>query len=236
MIAGADQKIVAYLARREAQPGAASPPLLPLAERFQAMEERLAALARRLDETAQAVLQLQDHVDRGLGHLAALVASNKSQPASERSGAVAADWEKALLGGELAANPSLASPRQQLLSGVLEGNPAACALAGQLLLFRSAPPERLAPLLKDLGEAYYRWQPKTRPGNSPFEEALAAWLRRVCEQAGLHNTIELVHPGERFDASRHNATTRGVEITQVHGWIVLRDNGKVYTKATVTVR
>jgi hypothetical protein len=52
----------------------------------------------------------------------------------------------------------------------------------------------------------------------------------------LHNTIELVHPGERFDATRHNASTRGVEITEVHGWIVLRDNGKVYTKANVTVR
>ena len=52
----------------------------------------------------------------------------------------------------------------------------------------------------------------------------------------MSNTIELVHPGERFDSTRHNASKRGVEITQVLGWIVLRDNGKVYTKASVAVR
>jgi hypothetical protein len=91
-------------------------------------------------------------------------------------------------------------------------------------------------LLKDLGEAYYRWQPKTSPGNNLFEEALVRFLQRSCESAGIYNSIELVHPGERFDSSRHNAASRGVEIVQVLGWIVLRDNGKVYTKAAVEVR
>jgi hypothetical protein len=91
-------------------------------------------------------------------------------------------------------------------------------------------------LLKDLGEAYYRWQPKTTPGNNLFEEALIGFLQRTCENAGIYNSIELVHPGERFDSSRHNASSRGVEIVQVLGWIVLRDNGKVYTKAAVEVR
>ena len=52
----------------------------------------------------------------------------------------------------------------------------------------------------------------------------------------MSNTIELVHPGQRFDSMRHNAAERGVEITQVFGWIVLRDNGKVYTKASVAVK
>jgi len=46
----------------------------------------------------------------------------------------------------------------------------------------------------------------------------------------------LVHPGQRFDAARHNAASRGVEIVAVHGWVVLREGGKVYTKATVAVR
>ncbi len=69
-----------------------------------------------------------------------------------------------------------------------------------------------------------------------MEQALVAWLKRACEAAGIPNTIELVHPGERFDSARHTAATRGVEITEVRGWIVLRDNGKVYTKASVAVR
>ena len=119
---------------------------------------------------------------------------------------------------------------------MLEGNAGACALAGQLLVFQSAPPERLPQLLKDVGEAFYRWQPKKTPGTNPMEEAVVAWLQRSCENAGINNTIEPVHPGERFDSTRHNATSRGVEITEVRGWIVLRDNGRVYTKATVAVR
>ena len=157
-------------------------------------------------------------------------------PACQPVDAPLGEWERAILGDELAAQPGLAFQRSQLLGGVLDGNAAARALAGQLLVFRAAPAERLPPLLKEIGEAYYRWQPKTRPGNSPFEESLAAWLQRTCEAAGLHNTIELVHPGERFDAARHNAASRGVEIAEVLGWVVLRDNGKVYTKASVAVR
>ena len=170
-----------------------------------------------------------------LEHLAEMLGP-QSAPASELAEVALADWERAILGDELAGQPGLAFQRSQLLSGVLEGNAAARALAGQLLVFRAAPAERLPPLLKEIGEAYYRWQPKARPGNSPFEESLAGWLQRTCEAAGLHNTIELVHPGERFDAARHNASSRGVEIAEVLGWVVLRDNGKVYTKASVAVR
>ena len=193
-------------------------------------------LAQRGDGTAQAVERLQNQLDRGFLHLAELLAPRPAPARSQEGGVSLADWERAVLGDELAGQPGLAFQRNQLLSGVLEGEAAACALAGQLLVFRSAAAERLPPLLKEIGEAYYRWQPKNRPGNSPFEESLAAWLQRKCEAAGLHNTIELVHPGERFDAARHNASSRGVEITEVLGWVVLRDNGKVYTKATVSVR
>jgi hypothetical protein len=69
-----------------------------------------------------------------------------------------------------------------------------------------------------------------------LERALAEWLMRACDRAGMANTIELVSPGERFDSLRHNAPRPGVEVAQVMGWIVLRDNGKVYTKASVAVR
>jgi hypothetical protein len=203
---------------------------------MQAIEVRFTALAAQMGDVAQAVRRLQEQLDRGMEHLAE-IAAGPSAPASSEAGEVSlADWEQAVLGRDMAADPALGFQRHQLLSGVLEGNAAACALAGQLLVFRSAPAERLPQLLKDIGEAYYRWQPKTRPGNSPFETSLAGRLQRTCEAAGLHNTIELVHPGERFDATRHNATSRGVEITEVLGWIVLRDNGRVYTKANVAVR
>lgn len=181
------------------------------------------------------IRQLQEQSEQSLRKLAELAAS--PQPEDEPQPAVSSgDWEQAILGAALAADPALAFQRQQLLSGVLEGNAGACALAGQLLVFHSSPAERLPQLLKDVGEAYYRWQPKTRPGNTPMEESLVRWLQQNCETAGLANVIELVHPGERFDSTRHAASTRGVEITEVLGWIVLRDNGKVYTKASVVVR
>ena len=181
------------------------------------------------------IRQLQEQSEESLRRLAELAAppqqESDSQPAVSSG-----EWEQAILGAALAADPALAFQRQQLLSGVLEGNAGACALAGQLLVFHSSPAERLPQLLKDVGEAYYRWQPKTRPGNTPMEESLVRWLQQNCETAGLANVIELVHPGERFDSSRHAASTRGVEITEVLGWIVLRDNGKVFTKASVVVR
>jgi hypothetical protein len=147
-----------------------------------------------------------------------------------------ADWQRAILGRALAEQPGLESERQRLFAALLGGESAACGLAGQLLVFQSASAERMPPLLKDIGEAYYRWQPKSRPQPSVLEQALVRALLRTCEAAGIANTIELVGPGERFDSTRHNASMRGVEITEVHGWVVLRDNGKVYTKATVSVR
>ncbi len=148
----------------------------------------------------------------------------------------AGDWQRAILGRELAEQPGLEAERQQLLAGLLRGEPAACGLAGQLLVFQSASVEKMPPLLKDVGEAFYRWQPKTHVQPSVLEQALVRSLQRTCEAAGISNTIELVGPGERFDSTRHNASMRGVEITEIHGWVVLRDNGKVYTKAAVSVK
>jgi len=182
-----------------------------------------------------AVRQLQVQLDAGLRQLTDLLAPPE-ETADVAAPPSSAQWEQVVVGPALAANPALAFQRRQLLDGVLEGQAGACALAGQLLVFQSAPPERLPQLLKDIGEAFYRWQPKATPGNNPMEEALADWLQRSCETAGINNTIELVHPGERFDSTRHTAGSRGVEITEVRGWIVLRDNGRVYTKATVEVR
>jgi hypothetical protein len=218
----------------------------PLGAKLDRVEARVKALAERSAAGSaddgptnavilQAVGKLQKQLLSGLRQLAELL-TPPEEPAEEEAPVTSAQWEQAILGPSLAQNPALAFQRQQLLNGVLEGNAGACALAGQLLVFQSAPPERLPQLLKDLGEAFYRWQPKKTPGANPVEEALVAWLQRSCENAGISNTIELVHPGERFDSTRHNATSRGVEITEVLGWIVLRDNGRVYTKATVAVR
>ena len=132
--------------------------------------------------------------------------------------------------------PGLEAQRRQLIEDLLAGREGACSLVGQLLVFRSAMTDKMPPLLKDIGEAYYRWQPKTRAGSNPMEQTLVRWLMQTMQDAGIPNTIELVHPGERFDSTRHNANSRGVEITEVCGWIVLRDNGKVYTKAAVAVK
>jgi hypothetical protein len=226
---------------------ASSAALQPLREQL----ERVEASVRRLSEAAAAppggdavthsaildvLRQLQVRLDAGFRQLNDLVAPPEETAEDAAAPATNAQWEQAVLGPALAANRAIADERRQLLRGVLEGEAGACALAGQLLVFQSAPPERLPQLLKDLGEAFYRWQPRTRPGAARLEEALVEWLQRACETAGINNTIELVHPGERFDSTRHTAASRGVEITEVRGWIVLRDNGRVYTKAAVAVR
>ncbi len=192
-------------------------------------------IAEILDAVNQSVRQLHEQANSQFQKLADLLAP--AEEAEEEAGlGGSAQWEELLLGPDLAANPALAFQRRQLLDGLQEAEPGACSLAGQLLVFRSASPERLPQLLKDIGEAYYRWQPKTTSAANPFEDAVVASLEKTCDAAGIQNKIELVHPGERFDAGRHAAGSRGVEITEVNGWIVLRDNGRVYTKASVTVR
>jgi hypothetical protein len=223
-------------------------------QRSRAVEEKIDGLAAKVGQLCELFQRLRQETDARLQELfQRLRQENEARikellqalrppepvrptpkPAAPAPGK--AELQRALLGSELAEHPSLDFQRQQLFDGILEGNPAACCLVGQLLVFQSASAEKMPKVLSDIGEAYYRWQPKTRPGNTTLETTLAHWLQRRCEAAGVSNTIELVGPGERFDAQRHNAATRGVEICEVHGWVVLRGNGTVYTKANVAVK
>ena len=143
---------------------------------------------------------------------------------------------KIILGQELCANGSLSVYRDELLDGFLRGDRASAGLIGSMIEFQSSTPERMPRLLQDIGEAYYRWHPKRGMGADPFERALAHYVCALCEANGIKNTIELVETGQRFDSGRHNSSSRGVEITEVKGWVVLRDNGKVYTRAAVEVQ
>ena len=143
---------------------------------------------------------------------------------------------KIFLGPELCENSSLSIDRDELLDGFLRGDRASAGLIGTMIEFQSSTPERMPRLLQDIGEAYYRWHPKRGQGADPFERALAHNVCAVCEANGIKNTIELVETGQRFDSGRHNSNSRGVEITEVKGWVVLRDNGKVYTRAAVEVQ
>jgi len=260
LLGQANRRIADYLIRRESLSSALDDAVSgTLQEKIAALGEKLDRLAAGpvpgaspvpaaapTEQTLRAVVEpLEQRLDRlgeGLQELTDLLTAHKEtspekpRPDDIQPPAGSARWEEAIFGRQLAQDPALAFQRKQLLDGVLDGDRRACSLAGRLLLFQSAAAERLPPLLKEIGEAYYHWQPKTSPGTIPLEAALVRWLQDACEAAGISNTIELVHPGERFDSARHNATSRGVEITEVHGWIVLRAGGKVYTKASVAVR
>ena len=143
-------------------------------------------------------------------------------------------WSKAIWGEKLTQAGGFAACLEELNRRFLEGDAGAATLAGQLLIFRHASPEAKPQILKDVGEAYYRTQPDDRDPDRPFEHALITWLQQDCDQAGLPNTIEIVHPGERFDKSRHSSTTKGgAEVAEVFGWVVLTENGRVYTRASV---
>lgn len=218
----------------------------PVLERIVQLEARLGStvqpsqpsdapdLAATLRET---IGGLEQRLEQRLAELAMQLAPAPHEEADATdAGSGSESWLETVLGPELMGDAALESDRTQLQADLLAGNAGAMALAGQLLAFRSSPSERLPQQLKEVGEAYYRWRPKTSPGTRVMEESLAGWLARECESQGISNTIELVHPGERFDSTRHTASSRGVEITEVRGWIVLRDNGRVYTKATVAVR
>jgi len=260
MLDEAKEQVTSYLLHREAQSGGDDDARVlarkvdALAERLEhsagsGLELKLDALCGKIDQLPQyfnalpqyftalqqQVVAAQQHADAGLRAIIDMLRPPQAETAAAEP-AVGGDWQEALLGGELAHNPALKADKNRLLSGVLSGDPGACGLVGSLLQFRAAAADRMPPLLKDIGEAFYRWQPKTSSKPSELEKALVQCLMRACDQASMANTIELVSPGERFDSLRHNSPRPGVEITQVLGWIVLRDNGKVYTKASVAVK
>lgn len=210
--------------------------LQPVQRSLDGTERHFGSLATSLLQIQNQTAQYQARVEEGLRQMAELLTAKPPEPEPAAPAISSSDWEKSILGPDLVANSTLDFQRQRLIQGVLDGDPGARGFAGQLLVFQSSPTERLPQMLKEIGEAYYRWHPKISAGTNPMEEALVAWLQRTCETMGIHNAIELVFPGERFDSARHVTNTRGVEITEVLGWIVLRDNGKVYTKASVVVR
>jgi hypothetical protein len=145
-------------------------------------------------------------------------------------------WEFLLLGEAICTDDSLIDERRALLDAVRDHEPAAVGLAARLMLVQSAGADEMPLLLKEIGEAYYRWRPKNADVNDAFENALVAVLDRRIAEVGLRNSIDLVRPGDRYDAARHVTSDRGVEVTAVRGWAVLRDNGKPLTKASVALR
>lgn len=144
--------------------------------------------------------------------------------------------ERDIFGDVLADDSSIAAERAQLMAGLSADEPAATAMLGQLLVFRAAPSERIPQLLGEVGEAFYRWQSEQGREKEAFRDALIYWLGERCQEFGIANTIDLVRVGDRFEKSRHNPNQSGVEVTEVLGWVVLRDNGKVYTRANVEVK
>ena len=165
-----------------------------------------------------------------------LPTSQPQQPVAQVAPTGDTNWDQVIFGQEMAMDMSLSSDRRSMIDGLISEDPASMGLVGQLLVFRSATSERMPQLLKDVGEAYYRWRPETQHGNDPMRDALIIWLGRICDANSVANTIEIVTPGDRYDAARHHAKERGIEVDSVVGWVVLRDNGKVYTKASVSVK
>jgi hypothetical protein len=106
-------------------------------------------------------------------------------------------------------------------------------MLGHLLTFRSATAERKPKLLKDVGKAFYLWKPT---GEATLRDCLIAWIHALLDEAGIANRIEVVQAGDRYDMQRHNSRERGVEVGDVYGWVVLRENGKVYSKANVSAK
>ena len=158
-----------------------------------------------------------------------------AQPQAGNGGA--SDWESIWLGDQLVRLSGIEGDRRGLVSGLRCGEPAAGVLVGTLLVFRNSTPDRMAQMLKDIGEAYYRWRPETAATQDLFRQALIESLHSLCESASIFNRIELVRPGDRFDSARHHSKSRGgMEVVDVQGWVVLRENGKPYTKANVTVQ
>ena len=94
-----------------------------------------------------------------------------SSDSGPRAAAKASDdgaWEAVFFGRDLSTAPQLAAQRQELLRDLRSGQPEAQALVGLLLLFRGSAAEKMPVLLKDMGEAWYRWRPGSAHGEDPI--------------------------------------------------------------------
>jgi len=167
----------------------------------------------------------------------AVPAASHSQPTRPGSiavtGGAGGNWSQIIFGDQLKVDPGIGSLSGALLSEVQTNADDAVGMLGYLLAFRSADQERKPKLLKELGEAFYLWK---SDGNPRLLGPLINWIHAVLDRAGINNRIDLVQVGDRYDMQRHNAKERGAEVSAVAGWVVLRDNGKVYSKANVSVR
>lgn len=186
-------------------------------------------LARALEDVRHEILTRMDKLQESIQ-----VEPSQDQSASTAGGIE--QWARVLLSDELYEDHRLVNIWQKLVDGVLSRDAKAQMLVANLMLVQSASSSDILKLLKDVGETYYRWRPKRSAGEDPMEQALIEWLNKRITAVGLRNVLELVNPGDRFDPKRHISSERGVEIADVMGFVVLRDNGKVLTRASVSVK
>jgi hypothetical protein len=205
--------------------------LVQTAQKLQTLGEQLADVSAQLavaTATIQSLSQVSDDPP------ASEPAANGSEPAAAIAGFFDGQWG-ALLGGALVDDPKVATYTRQLVRGARDGVQPGLALLAKLMMFRAACGEERLPLLREIGEAYYLWAKSLGSEPEPWRDALIAWLDGECASMGLVHQIELTLVGDRFDRNRHQAANTGTEIVSVGGWIVLRANGSVYTKALVIV-
>ncbi len=201
------------------------------------IQQSLAQMAQELQElTAQLAQTLEDLENRDVEHEDWHRDIGTSLHDSEFDGVPRSvvDIDQILLGDALSSDPAIADDRASLLRGLADGSAAALGLVGRLLTFRAGTAEQLPPLLKGIGEAFYQWSDELTDEPVALRNALVRSLICACTSAGLGHRIELVRIGDRFDRAKHVAAAPGFEIHEVQGWVVLRDDGSVYTKAAVS--
>lgn len=156
----------------------------------------------------------------------------RAEPIAVRGGE-GANWSGIVFGESVHGDSTISHLSGSLLADVYQGDQQAIALAGQLMAFRSGTAEQKARLLKEVGESFYAWRPQ---GDEDLLQVLISWVHGELDAVQLGNRIQVVQVGDRYDMQRHNARQAGVEVADVFGWIVLRDNGKVFSKANVAVK
>lgn len=190
---------------------------------FRLQLERTSKLNEDLNRTADSHLkQLEDCKNQ----ITQLANGKKQQEA---------DYQFTLFGDISGEPKELAAFFEKLMGELSRANPKAIGLTARLMAFRSCNADSAPSVLKEIGEAYYGWKPRSSGGPTAEEDLLTKYLRDQLSNRGIKNSIELVECGDRFDASLHATADRGAEVAVVRGWIVTRDNGKPVIRASVTL-
>lgn len=195
---------------------------------------RVAPTPERADGGLEQVLKRLESIEEGVSALREAPNVEEESDTFVEPPPMVEPLASVLMGDALRADKTLTPVWEQLTSQVLVGESTACQLGAFLMLFHRGALEECHKWIQAIGESWYRWAGEE---NGEAKQALINWLNQECVRRNVPLRVEEVRSGVRFDSDRHIAVGQpGRDVYGVQGWLVLREDKSIFSKALVDSR